>query len=103
MHYGVPGYRAACGMLHPRRVTNHQPMVTCGRCRGTLKFASAWYAPRPPAPEPETTLVHYTLGVLPEPVQRLRRHVLPGIGLPVDTLIHDAVNSIIAADRRMRG
>lgn len=47
VHYGVDGWRPACG--DPGRVdtTVLRDRVTCVRCRGTRRFADEWYEPQP--------------------------------------------------------
>lgn len=48
VHYGAPGLRAACGGYPVNHTTRERSLVTCNKCRGTLKFRHEWFAVRTP-------------------------------------------------------
>lgn len=48
LHYGDGEHRTACGVWAVFDSTSDRDAVTCVRCRGTVKYKNAWFAPAEP-------------------------------------------------------
>ena len=44
IHYGAPNLRSACGRW-VRESSADQSVVTCLKCKTTLKWTTEWFAP----------------------------------------------------------